>query len=774
MTVASGLTLAVLAVPSPGRTEAPPVAQLGDHAGFSRLVVRVPDGAMPVAVPGACTVRLERDTATDWPLETLTAAHASRLSGFEILDDGRTLAAAIPCGARVTAIRERRLLIVDVAEPPVPGRKPRPLTRPAWESQVVALSPAPAAPVLLHAEPPAPAPAPAPVPAPETADLAAAIRADVERAARQLDTVPEAAPAPSPPSPSAPPPAPPPAAVAPPADPPIGPMDLAAWAGEDFAATRATLQAAMADATGRARADAFIAMARFALARALAEEGRATLEAAAALDPAPDQRYALRVLDDAFRALGRTADPEASLFVRIAPGTAPDHQVWRSATLAPTRWAAAREGLPIALKRLLDYPPDLRSRLLTLLAEAADGARDSDSLNLIVLGMITVDGPGAADGHLDYFRGRLAELRDTPAAAIDHYARAAAGRDGPYARRAEVRAVDLRRRTGALDDDGTIAELEALRFGWRGDAVEIDALAALGSAYARSGRTDSALDTFGLLGRRFGSTAAGRDALAAGRDLLSVVLDRLEREEPGGLHALALQARHGRLVAMADDGDATLRRRLADALARDGFTLEASRILRALTEEAEGPRRSALGAALARTLIDTGHGAEALEALHRTGTTDLDADLAVRRTLLRAEALIDLGETVRALDALNGVPGPEAARLRARSLFDTGEWAAARAAYAALVGEGGTPAAADVALLGLSAHLAGDDAAVRDLAARHGARLEGTRWSGLLDALAPPAAPTGRPIGAEEVARQLAAAAALDRLAGRWRLTAEP
>ncbi|WP_247892607.1 hypothetical protein [Azospirillum sp. Sh1] len=559
----------------------------------------------------------------------------------------------------------------------------------------------------------------------------------------------------------------------PPAPPPIAAMDLAGWAGEDFNHRREALQVAVETAQGRARVEAQIALVRFLLARAMDEEGRAALETAASLSPAPDQRYALRILGDAFRALDREDAPDDNLFVQLPAGAMPDHTVWRSAALAPTRWAAAKEGLPIALRRLLDYPADLRSRLLTTLAAAADEAGDSAALNLIVLEMITVDSVGMADGRLDYFRGRLAELKATPDAALERYDAAAALRRGPFARRAEVRAIELRRGLGRLDEDGAIKALEALRFAWRGDDIETDALAALGGAYARSGRTDAALDIFGLLGRRFGATARGRDALTAGRTLLTAVLDRLEQSPPGGLYALALQARHGRLVTLADNPDGGLRRRLAGLLLRDGYGLEATRILHALTERASGPRRAELGATLARALIDGGREGEALDVLARTGGSGLEPELAERRALLRADALLGDGDTVRALDALRGLSGAEAARLRAQGLFAAGEWRAARTAFAELAAEreatGAEPTAEDLALQGLSAYLAGDADATRGFGAAERARLAGTRWAGLLDALTPP--PADGPLRAESVERDLATADALGRLARAWKGT---
>ncbi|WP_174441713.1 hypothetical protein, partial [Azospirillum formosense] len=438
----------------------------------------------------------------------------------------------------------------------------------------------------------------------------------------------------------------------------------------------------------------------------------------------------------------------------------------RSATLAPSRWTAAKSSLPIALKRLLSYPADLRGRLLTLLAESAGEAADGPALNLIVLEMITLDGIGSTDGRLDLFRGRLAELHNETAEALAHYKRAAA-LPNLYGHRAQVRSIELRLASGALDDPGAIAELESLRYAWRGGDVETDALAALGAAYTRVGRIDAALDIFGLLGRRFGATARGRAALTTGRGLLDAVIGHLETTPGSALDALSLQVRYGRTVALTDDDAGTQQRRLARLLARGGFTLEAARLLHTVAETARGAERAAVGLELARVLLDAGRGTEALAVLDHTTGPAPDAQAAERRALLRAEAFAAEGEAMRAFDALRGLSGPEAARIRADSLFRAGEWPAARAAYAELL-DGPAPLPDDVAFHALAAFRAGDDAAVTAAAERHGTALAGTRWAGLLDALAVPPAPAGKPLSSATVGGQLAAADALAGVLRRW------
>ncbi|WP_198129139.1 hypothetical protein [Azospirillum argentinense] len=146
-----------------------------------------------------------------------------------------------------------------------------------------------------------------------------------------------------------------------------------------------------------------------------------------------------------------------------------------------------------------------------------------------------------------------------------------------------------------------------------------------------------------------------------------------------------------------------------------------------------------------------------------------DPQTAKRRALLRAEAFATEGDAMRAFDALRGLTGPEAARIRADSLFRAGEWPAARAAYAELLGGQDAPLPDDIAFHALAAFRAGDDAAVTAAAERHGKALAGTRWAGLLDALAVPPDPAGKPLSSATVGGQLAAADALAGVLRRWK-----
>ncbi|XKH38786.1 hypothetical protein ACIU1J_30040 [Azospirillum doebereinerae] len=123
-TVASTLLLVILAVPAAAQAAVTVKGQLGDHAEFSRLALSLPEGVEAEAVAEACALRVTLPKRANWPVATLNGIWSTRLSGFQVTEDGRSLTADIACGARVTALRERRVLIVDIGALPVPARKP--------------------------------------------------------------------------------------------------------------------------------------------------------------------------------------------------------------------------------------------------------------------------------------------------------------------------------------------------------------------------------------------------------------------------------------------------------------------------------------------------------------------------------------------------------------------------------------------------------------------------------------------------------------------------
>jgi hypothetical protein len=535
-------------------------------------------------------------------------------------------------------------------------------------------------------------------------------------------------------------------------------LDVARWGAGDFAERGRELRMAAAAGDPAGRVAALLELARFLFAHAMVEEGTGAIEAAGDAGTA-EQRHQLRILRDAFSILDGSAIPDETVFVRRTPVDSADHLLWRSAALAgagPAAWAEIRPTLPEALRRLLTYPGHLRALLLVRLADGA-AAGDADGLERIVVEMTTLDAVDRSPGVIDYYEGRTAELRGRLDAALGHYdAAAAAG--GRFGRMARLAAIGLRHRQDLLDAAGALAALESLRYAWRGDDVEAATLAELGSAYLAVGRTDLALTALDLLGRRFGADEHGRAATASALALLGELAGRVVPAE-----LVYLSRRHERLLARVDAGG-ELRRRLAASLAGAGFSIEARRLLFSLVEGGSTPAAADARLDLARLWLGADRPADALAVLGGGGGGGEAG------ALLKAEASMLVGDHIQALDALRGLEGPEAARLRGRTLVAAGEWHAAPASFIDAVAAVSAPEPDDVARLALAALRTGDAAALGE-AVRHRQVLEGTRWDGLLDALA--AAPDGA-AGEDALRRELASAEALIAVGRRWSGTGVP
>ena len=118
------------------------------------------------------------------------------------------------------------------------------------------------------------------------------------------------------------------------------------------------------------------------------------------------------------------------------------------------------------LPLLLTYPPEIRDRLLPLVAET-----------LVAGGEIA---PAAAlldarkdDPTLDLARAMLEEAKGDSARALASYDRRAQSRDRSLHARAATRAVELALAAGAIDAKQAVDRLESLLYAWRGDHQEL-------------------------------------------------------------------------------------------------------------------------------------------------------------------------------------------------------------------------------------------------------------------------------------------------------------
>lgn len=229
------------------------------------------------------------------------------------------------------------------------------------------------------------------------------------------------------------------------------------------------------------------AAARTMIALGLGAEADAVLRLAAADDP----REATSTDNAALTAIAALLAHRPGEAEALADPTLPrtdDIALWRA-----VRLAQLREGSPqaaavfaVTMPLLLDYPPEMRDRVLPLAAETLVAGGELAAAAALL-------DARKDDSTLDLARAMLLEAKGDSTEALVRYDRLAQSRDQSVHARAAARAVELRLATGAIDAKQAADRLESLLYSWRGDQHERALRERLAALKAQTGAWRAAL-----------------------------------------------------------------------------------------------------------------------------------------------------------------------------------------------------------------------------------------------------------------------------------------
>ena len=470
-------------------------------------------------------------------------------------------------------------------------------------------------------------------------------------------------------------------------------IDFAAWGaarGEQYVKQLDALESKAADIepSTPAGGEAALNLARFHLGHMQSQEALGVLRAAVAARPELEQDpNFLGMRGAASYMSGRLKDAENDLSrgtLRADPSAA----LWRGMVAAGKgEWDRAIEFFRAAERQLYLYPSVRGAEFSAVWAEAALRANDFDAArrqaNLAV-----------ANGEREVKeRGQLvlANLRatiDGPAAAWPELDRLSKSAVEPVAVRAELRRLELAVPAGKMSANEAAQELEALRFRWRGDEVEMATVGILADQYMRVGRFRDAL----LLAQ----STAMRDANAPGaRDLrlkLSDYFRRLflngEADRLDPIQAVALFYEFDdTLMPIGPDGDQMVRK-LAQRLVAFDLLEPASALLQyQVDNRLRGVGKASVAVDLASIYLWDKRPEKALAALNSTRIPTLPKPLALERRLLEAAAYRDLGQFDHVIELVEPLDGVEPKSLMADAYWRDRKWnEAGRALLAMLQG----------------------------------------------------------------------------------------
>lgn len=560
-------------------------------------------------------------------------------------------------------------------------------------------------------------------------------------------------------------------------------MTAAAWAKEAEAPfaerdSELTLAAAMAEPEDRAAAR--YDLAKFYLARRRPADAKAVLDAIVEDGGLPGKDDGIAILRAA--AAIEFDRPQEALKVLSAPNvrSKPEAALWRaSAQAALERPDLARGSLAEGEGALAGLPPTVKARFVRLGAELALDAGDADGAaqRFAALEVLPViEGPGARD----LLRARISEASGETDKAAAAYAAVARGREPAAAAGAELAAVQLGLKTGALKPEDAIVRLERLVTGWRGDKTEAGALARLIELYGDAGRWRDAFSMLRVAVEAFPDaedTRALQDRMQTRFTelFLGAGLDRMPK-----LDALALFYDFKEMSPSGKRGDEFVRG-LADKLVEVELLDQAAELLSyQIDNRLTGAARAQVAARAALVYLMNGKPAKALEVLRKTRQADLPASLMRTRMRLEARALAETGRVDLALEIAAGLEGDEARRLKADILWSARRWPEAGEALEASLGLSWRGQAAltdgqraDVMRAAIAASLAGDALAVDRIRQKFAAKMaNGPEAAGFEIVTAPVEA---RGDAFREIARSVATSASFDAFLKEYRgAAAEP
>ncbi len=478
-----------------------------------------------------------------------------------------------------------------------------------------------------------------------------------------------------------------------PPPPPVNPafVDFATWGGltgEAFFARRTELEhkAAELDPATADGAAAHMELARFYTGHELALEALGVMRIMARNRPEVRQDPRFLGLRGAANVMAnRLETAENDLTTGDLRGD-PSAAIWR-ALIAARRgeWERATDHMRVAGGHVYAYPPAKSAAFTAAFAEAALFTNDYDTARKQAE-ITRSNGQGEDIERAELVLATLSSIIQGHSAAYAEFERLSNETSEPVAVRAELKRLEAGVGSGKMTANDAAAELESLRFRWRGDGVEMATVGILSEQYMRVGRFRDAL----LLAQ----SAARRDPAAPGaRDLrirLTEYFKRLylqgEADRLDPIQALALFYEFAdSLTPIGTDGDLMIRKLAQRLVAFDLLEPAAQLLQHQVDNRMRGLGKASIAVDLATIYLADKRPDRALAAINTTRQPQLGKELALQRRLIEAAAYRDMGRFEHVIELTEGVDSPDARSLLADAHWRSRNWAQAGRAYLAML-----------------------------------------------------------------------------------------
>jgi hypothetical protein len=517
-------------------------------------------------------------------------------------------------------------------------------------------------------------------------------------------------------------------------------MRLTTWRGGDEPVRdqRQALQTKVAEARPERRNSARRDLAQFLFAHNLAPEALGVMQRALRDDPTLERDAVFRTLRGAARLQQNDLAGAAADLNHASLDTEPEFQLWRGLLAVrqgdhgKARERFANTGAAMGTI-MAGYPGDWRARfrLAAARAELNGGGMDAAAAHLRGLDGDALDGGMRADRLL--LEAQVALAKGDRDAAQRRFTAAKAAGDRRARVVAELASVNEALAAGKLKPSEAADRLDAQRYAWRGDAVELSLLRRLGEVQFEAGDYRGGFATMKQALAYF-PNAAERPEIARGMsEAFARLFTGAEAEKLPAHVAVGLYDEFKELTPGGNAGDQVVRK-LADKLARVDLLDRSAKLLEQQLPKLQGLDKAQTGTQLARLYVLDRKPNEALRALQGSSTTGLPEPVVSERRRIEARALAQLQRPQEALAVLAPESGAEADGMRADLHWQARDWGRAMQVLdRALAGreKDAKPLAEEerrrVLQLAIAASLAGDAGRLEDLRSHWAKRLEGSR-----------------------------------------------
>lgn len=464
-------------------------------------------------------------------------------------------------------------------------------------------------------------------------------------------------------------------------------VDFASWRGKGgFILNRQAHLKHVMTAAPADQAAARIAFARFLLANGMGPEALMQLTMASTEDRKLDNDpgfHALRGIGEVLANWNAEAiaDLETNALDRD-----PNAAVWRGlAHSALGQFDMARRDFDMAAPAIDTLDPEIAQKVHLKAAEAALAAKDKKAARAHLADLPPVLANRNLRGQAFVMRARLLDIMGKPQEAVAGYDKAIAQGDRAAAVLARFEKALLLNRTGKLDDNKLIDELDRLRMAWRGDDLERRILSRLASLQLAKGKVVEALGAMRTATINF---PMNEEARAMGARMPDIFADYFIG--PGSRQLTAVQAltfyyNFQDLTPIGQKGDELIRH-LAERLVSIDLLAQAEVLLRYQVEQRlyGGVAKAQVAARLAGVYLLDEKPKDALQIIRATAQNQLPEELNRQRQLIEARALASLKQFDLSLDLLSEIAGPQAEDLRADVFWEAQKWSEAGLAIQAL------------------------------------------------------------------------------------------